>query len=207
VTHKFAKFLILAVGALGLSALPALAGTCAGGDNVTSGFTCSLGSLSFDFTNVAFSPTGGTQSLTLTDQTGIYGDNYVLDFDASVGSAGDLGIDYTVTSTSDNLTTVDNEYSPTGAPLQSLDETVCTVGTNPTPSCGTVLQTLDNETGNEEYSESFGPESSVYIEKDFNVPTSQFNDSIIATPEPTSLGLMLIGALGIGLASRKFRKA
>ncbi len=58
-THKFSKYLILAAGALGLSALPAFATTCGGGETVTTGFTCSLDGVTFDFTNVAFSPLGG----------------------------------------------------------------------------------------------------------------------------------------------------
>jgi hypothetical protein len=211
VTHKFAKLLILAAGALGLSALPALAGTCAGGDTVTSGFTCSIGSLTFDFTLVSFDPANSSDDLILDSNTGIQGgDDYVLDFQVTPNNATDLLLNYTVTSTADNLTQVDNSYLTNGSnpPDQTLDENVCTVGGTPgSPSCGTLLVALNNQVGNEEYSATFGPESSVFISKDFAYPSSQFTDSIVATPEPSSLGLMFLGVLGIGMVSRKFRKA
>jgi len=208
VTHKFAKYSILAICALGLSALPAFATTCGAGDTVTTGFTCSLGGLTFDFTNVAFSPLGGvpTPSLALDALTGITGNNYVLDFAVSVGGettppiADDLLLDYSVTGGS--FTQVDNSYLSTGYAGQYLLENVYADSTRTT-----LLTTLNNSSGAEEYSGTFGPVSSVYIAKDFNGLTSEFNDSIVATPEPSSLGFMLMGVLGIGLVSRKFRKA
>lgn len=211
-THNFAKYLILAVSALGLSALPALAGTCAVGDTVSTGYTCSLGSVNFDFLNVAFTPLGGVPApvLQLDALTGISGDDYVLDFSVSVGgettppAAEDLLLDYTVSGGS--FSQVDNSYLATGANGQSLDETVCS--SDPcTANPSNELVKLDNEVGGVMYSGTFGPDSSVYITKDFNAVTSEFTDSIVSTPEPSSLGFMLIGVLGIGLVSRKFRRA
>ncbi len=65
-THKFSKYLILAIGALGLSALPALADSAcptgvdlqnaiAGENYLAAGFTCSIGDL--DFSNFTYSST------------------------------------------------------------------------------------------------------------------------------------------------------
>jgi PEP-CTERM motif len=205
VTHKFAKLLTLAIGALALSAVPALATTCAGGEVVSTGFTCSLGGLTFDFSSVQFIPSTGDPApvLELDALTGISGDDYTLDFAVSVGAdpaADDLLLDYTVSGGS--FTQVDNGYLASGYEGQGLIENVYTDSTMTTR-----LATLDNSSGTEEYSTTFGPVGSVFIAKDFNGLTSEFNDSIVSTPEPSSLGLMLMGAFGIGLISRKFRRA
>ncbi len=210
-THKFAKFLIFATSALGLSALPALATTCTAdeGVSITAGFTCSLGGLTFDFTNVAFTPSNGEPApvVELDNITGITGDDYTLGFSVSVGgettppAAEDLDLNYTVTGGS--FTQVDNSFLSDGSGDQSLNEDVYT-----DPSRSTLLAVMDNTAGTEEYSSTFGPVSGVYIQKDFNGLTSEFTDSIVSTPEPSSLGLLLFGAFGIVVAThRKFRRA
>jgi hypothetical protein len=210
VTHKLATYSILAISALGLSALPAFATTCGANEAVTTGFTCSLGSLTFDFTNVQFIPSSGVPppSVELNALTGINGNNYVLDFSVDVGgfttppSADDLDVDYSVTGGS--FTQVDSSFLSDGSGTQSLLENVYTDSTKTT-----LLATLNNKSGAEKFSPIFGPVSSVYITKDFSGLTSEFQDSIISapTPEPSSLGFMLMGVLGIGLVSRKFRRA
>jgi len=204
VTHKFAKYLILAAGALSLSALPALATTCGGDLIVTSGTTCTLGALSFDFDTVSFDPAASADSLELTTGTGISGDDYTLDFQVTPDGATDLLLEYTVTSLAPVITGVDNSYLSNGSSPadQSLDEEVCTNST-----CDDELMVLDNTTGGLQYSSPFAAQSSIFIEKDFAFPSSFFTDSVVATPEPSSIGFMLIGALGIALVSRKFRRA
>jgi hypothetical protein len=68
VTHKFSRYMILAIGALGLSALPALADNAcasyAGSDNgstyFTTGFSCYIGNL--DFSNFTYTSSGSPSS-------------------------------------------------------------------------------------------------------------------------------------------------
>jgi hypothetical protein len=77
VTHKFAKFLILAAGALGLSALPALAdqacSTYNGSDNgatyFTTGFSCYIGDLDFSDFTYSSSASGGATAVPAGDVT------------------------------------------------------------------------------------------------------------------------------------------
>jgi hypothetical protein len=206
VTHKFATYFILAVGALSLSALPAVAGpaTCGGGEVVVTGTVCSLGDLTFTFDLVSFAPGSPSDVLQLTTPyTGISGDDYVLDFQDGP-SVTDLQVDYTVTSTSTNIIGVDNSYGPTGL-AQSLVEDVYASEVDGAGS--DLLATVNNTTGDLTFASLPSAVSSVYIEKDFTNPSSVFTDSIVATPEPSSFGLLLIAAFGIAAASRKFRRA
>lgn len=210
-THKFAKYLILAIGALGLSALPALATTCGGGLTLTDGTVCTLGALTFDFESISFNPAASVDTLSLISPgTGVFGDDYVLDFDYLGDVPTDINLVYGVTSTSGTITEVDSTYMPTTATPQSLVVDVC--GDNPATNlgaCSPVLASVPNNTGALTFgSITGGPVSSIYVETDITNPGfSSFTNSFVATPEPSSIGFMLIGALGIVAASRKFRRA
>lgn len=213
-THKFAKYFILAASALGLSALPALATTCGsgGGTVVVTGTVCSLGGLTFDFESVTFVPGTPVPVLELEPSSGVVGDDTVLDFQyLAENTPSDINLVYSVTSTADNITQVDSSYPAVvpNTPPASITENVCSA--NPLPlgcPAGDFLAEVTNSTGNPTYSGVFGPESVIYITKDVaNNGFSSFTDSVVATPEPSSIGFMLIGALGIGLLSRKFRRA
>jgi len=73
VTHKISRYMILAIGALGLSALPALAdsacSTYAGSDNgstyFTPGFSCYIGDL--DFTDFTYTSSGSPATNAIPD--------------------------------------------------------------------------------------------------------------------------------------------
>lgn len=219
-THKISKFFILAIGALSLSALPALATQAcnpspSGDLDVTTGLTCSMGGLTFTWEQASFQPPEGYDSLGLiTPFTSINGDDYDLDFQFSGAPATDILMTYEVSSTSDNITQVDSSFATNGdtTPPSSISETVC--GADPALSggaCTDILAQYSNTTGSLTFSSTFGPEQNIWILKDIETggpsAISAFTDSVVATPEPSAIGLMLMAAFGIAVSARKLRKA
>jgi len=219
VTHKFGKYLILAIGALGLSALPAFATGCDAGIVLvnappagTPATVCTLGALTFTWEELSYDPSAGTLNL-ITPFTGVTGGDYSLDFQFNGANADDVLMTYEVSSTSDNISQVDSSFQGIVTTGASILEQVC--GVDPAlhgGACPTVdvLATYSNLTGGLTFSSTFGPESNIWITKDIQVGTpsiSTFTDSVVATPEPSSIGLLLMAGFGIVAASRKFRRA
>lgn len=219
-THKFAKHLIFAVSAVALTAMAANATTCdtepSGNLPLTSSTSCTLGGLTFTWTQLGFtgSVTTGDAVSIITPDTGVAGDDYTLNFQYSGYAGDDILMTYEVTApTGTTITGVDNGFFPVGdtAPPTGIGETVCTTAT-----CGTVIATLPNTSGPTEtltFSQGY---QSVWIIKDIQVgntnppgvSATSFLDSVVATPEPSSLGFLFMAGLGIvGAARKKFRKA
>jgi hypothetical protein len=224
VTHKFSTYFILAIGALGLSALPAFATeSCTSGDvpvvappadpnPPTTPLVCSMGALTFSWESLSFNPVGGNLEI-VTPWSGIYGDDYSLEFQFSGVNETDVLMTYEVSSTSDDITQVDSQFTPVGGTAPAnITESVCSV--DPAANAGMcpngdVLASYSN-TGGENFSGTFGPEENIWITKDIQTGTpaiSSFYDSVVATPEPSSIGLMLMAAFGIAVSARKLRKA
>lgn len=219
-THKFAKFLIFAIGVLGLSALPALATPAcnqSGGLVLSDGTVCTLGGLTFDFESISFDPNNSADSLEIEGAPASYisGSDYVLDFQYLGVTPTDIDLVYSVTSTADNISQVDSSYQvPTCQltsscePPASIVEDVCASDPLSASGCGIPLAGETNSSGAVTFSGTFGPEQEIWIEKDITNPGfSSFTDSVVATPEPSSLGLLFMAAFGIAAAARKYRRA
>jgi PEP-CTERM motif len=183
---------------------------------ISTGFSCYLGDLTFNFTSVSVIPTGA--DYLIDPSTGVYatstGDDVVLDIDVdSAGLAGggtvDSNITYTVTSTSANVAGVDNSF---GGGSGSITEVVCSTplvyGTN-CSSQNTTLANFTNYTGvNDTVMFPNGPTSPVYIYKDAEGTFSSFTDSIVETssvPEPSSFWFLGAALLGLAVFGRKLR--
>lgn len=224
-THKFAKQFLFAVGAVALTAMAANATSCDSGTVLvnappagTPATTCSLGSLTFTWESLSYSPSSGTLDI-ITPATGIYGSDYVLDFQFSGSGGTDVKMTYEVQDTAGvNISQVDSSFLATAddTPPASIQEVVCSVDPFAPANLGAcpradVLATYNNTSGDLTFSDTFGPEGTIWIIKDIQtggpVAISGFTDSVVATPEPSSIGLLLIAAFGIVATARKLRKA
>jgi hypothetical protein len=227
VTHKIAKHIILAVGAVAFTAASAFATTACDSGSVTvtappaytnpptPALVCTLGGLTFSWEQLKFTPSAPPSTLDITTPfTGIVGNDYDLNFSFVNGPPPpvDILMTYEVSSTGANISAVDSSFSSADTlPPASITETIC--GTDPGLSGGTctdVLTVLAN-TGGSALSGNFGPVQNIWIIKDIGtggpIAISTFTDSVVATPEPSSIGLMLIAAFGIAASARKLRKA
>lgn len=219
-THKFAKHLIFAVIAVALTAAAANATELCNSGTVlvnappagTPATSCTLGGLTFTWEELSYDPTAGTLNI-ITPFTGITGDDYSLDFHFNGPAADDVLMTYEVSSTADNITQVDSSFSGIATTGASILESVCSADPALTGGAcpeGDVLAQYSNTTGALTFSSTFGPESEIWITKDINAGTpavSTFTDSVVATPEPSSIGLLLVAAFGIAATARKLRKA
>jgi hypothetical protein len=216
VSNKFGQYMILAVGALGLAALPAAAdtpcATAALSSYLVSGFTCSVGDL--DFSDFSFN-TGGTDPVTaagvgVTPVTSPDGPG--LDFDPSGfvsgdGLSQDVMVGFTVTAAPGVL--IDDIYmgfgnvttSGTGTALYT--ENFCG---GPEDACSLFVEaptTSDTNAVNLKSTDIGGPVSSLNITKDLTLQTgtdglaatSSFLNEYSTVPEPRAVSLVL----GLGL--------
>ncbi len=203
-THKFSKYLILAVGALGLSALPALADPACNNQAVVNGFACSLGDLTFTFESVSLSGVPpGSLSLIAPPATEVNGNDTVLAFQYTGGGLpADFNLVYEVTTNdgADTISAIDSSFPTPANGGGDITEDVCT-SNDPIPSgCSTVEIASDNKTGITSYSSSFGPLNTIWITKDVTDPSpgfTSFTDSVVTTPEPSSEAAVL----GLGLVA------
>jgi PEP-CTERM motif len=184
------------------------AATLCSNQAVTAGLTCSLGTLTFSFTNVSFAPSNSGDTLQLeTVDTGIVGNDVVLGFQISPGKGFpvDVILDYTIVSTASNMTGIDASYAgANGSIFESAynnGNLVSTLTDGNTGSNNGVVFTGSPAT--------FGPFSSLNIHKDIDaISFSEFTDSVQVSgvPEPASLSMMGLGLLGLGLVGRRKRK-
>jgi hypothetical protein len=181
---------------------------------ITAGFACTLGDLTFTFENVSFVSPNSTTSDTIALEappTGTAGNVDILGFQLFAIYPVDIHLVYEVQSTSSNIIGLDSSFTPSAG--SQIQESAC--GTDPESpvnegSCTPLLGTVINSSGAITYTPTFGPVSTLWVDKDVtDTGFSSFTDSIeeSAVPEPAS-GLLLGAALcGLGLIGRKRSKA
>jgi hypothetical protein len=216
VSNKFGRYMILAVGALGLAALPAAAdtpcATAALSSYLVSGFTCSVGDL--DFSDFSFN-TGGTNPVTaagvgVTPVTSPDGPG--LDFDPSGfvsgdGLSQDVMVGFTVTAAPgvyiDDIYMGFGNVTTSGTGTALYTENFCG---GPEDSCSLFVEapvTSDTNAVNLSSTDIGGPVSSLTITKDLTLQTgtsglaatSSFLNEYSTVPEPRAVSLVL----GLGL--------
>jgi hypothetical protein len=227
VTHKFSTYLILAVGALGLSALPALAATCANGqlggtytntDGSSDSFSCTLDSGNILLSNFVYSAPGtGVPA----DNVGVEvdnpgGDGFGLDFtggwSASSPDTTDVDIKFDVTAL--NGTVIGDVYiilgasSFTGTGAATYEETFCESGS----PC---FEQVENPGVAQTDVVTITPTTSLTIDKDVTlkpgasgtVNVSSFGNQYSTVPEPRAVSLVLGLGLLAGFAFFKRRQS
>ena len=206
---------VLAIAALiiGLgSASVAKADPMCVSQQVVAGLACSLGDLTFTFEAVSFNgANSSTDSLALeTPPTGTIGGVTTLGFQVLATYPVDIHLVYEVQSTSTNITALDSGFIPVEGnppPPGQIAESAC--GSDPLlheGTCTPLLASVTNSTGAITYTASFGPVSTVWVDKDItDNGFSSFTDSIqtSATPEPSSIALFGTGLLAAAGALRR----
>lgn len=215
-SHKFVQYFILAVSALGLSALPAAADSPCASANLNTylatGFTCSVGNLDFsDFSYLAggtnqIAPTSiGVSAVTSPDGPG-------LNFNPAAQVSGsnldtDILVGFTVTGINGAL--IDDIYmgfgnvTTTGTGSALYTENFCG---GPENQCSIFVEapnTNDVNYVNLSSTDIGGPVSTLTITKDLDLETgssglaatSSFLNEYSTVPEPRSVSLVL----GLGL--------
>jgi hypothetical protein len=170
---------------------------------------CTLGDLTFDFEAVNFlGANSGFDLLGLeTPPTAAAPGVVTLGFQVLATYPVDVELDYSVTSTSADITALASTFGPPG--VGEIFESAC--ATDPTivpPGCGSPIATVTNTTGAYTVSPSFGPLSQVFVDKDVtDLGFSSFTDSIqeSTVPEPSSFGFLGVALCGLAVFARKLR--
>lgn len=233
-THKFAKFLILAASALGLSALPALADSaCTTYSNlaqIESAGSCFVtsGGVTLDFSSFDYTPGGndpilnasgiGVSVETSPDGPGLSFNPAIVDTD---GQSTDVNVEFTVTDETPGSLISDVYIALTGAydsgtgSTTTYTETICggaedqcILYTEQPSGPGTDLISLIGNTA------TGGPVSSLRITKDADAVSgatgvsdlSGFVNEYSTVPEPRAVSLVLGLALLAGFAIFKRRQ-
>lgn len=233
-THKFAKYFILAIGALGLSALPALADSaCSTYTTVAqleSAGSCSVtaNGVTLDFSGFTYTPGGsdaiassavGVTEVSSPDGPGLSFNPAIADTD---GESTDVSVGFTVTDDtpgsllSDVYIDLTAPYAIGTGSSVVYTETICSGGesecilyTEEPTGPGTDLISL---IGNSAF--PTGPVSSLTITKDLDVSAgatgfagdSGFENEYSTVPEPRAISLVLGLGLLAGLAIFKRRQ-
>ncbi len=226
-THKFAKYFILAIGALSLAALPALAGTCENGtlggtytadDGSNIGYACTLDSGDITLSDFSYTSSAGVAATGVSvnvDNPGV--DGYGLDFTAGWSAPPDTNTDvdikFDVASSGGVaigdvyiiLTAIDNNG---GTGSASYTETFCETGV---PCSESVEDPGAAQTDSVTLS---SPTTSLMITKDLTlfggslgVNDSSFGNQYSTVPEPRAISLVLGLGLLAGFAIFKRRQA
>jgi len=183
--------------------------TCANQD-VVIGLSCTLGDLTFLFEEIKF--TGANSGSDLLDLStpptsaatpGVV----VLGFTVLATTPVDIELVYKVSSTKTDITAIDSTFGPPQPAGSQIFESACP--TDPTiipPGCGSPYATVTNTTGLYTISSTFGPVSSLYIDKDIeNFGFSTFTDSIEETTVPEPMAMSLLGGGLALLGMLRFR--
>jgi hypothetical protein len=119
----------------------------------------------------------------------------------------DIELVYKVSSTKTDITAIDSTFGPPQPAGSQIFESACP--TDPTiipPGCGSPYATVTNTTGLYTISSTFGPVSSLYIDKDIeNFGFSTFSDSIEETTVPEPMAMSLVGGGLALLGMLRFR--
>jgi hypothetical protein len=227
VTHKFGQFLALATAALGLSALPALAATCANGtlggtytaaNGSDNGFSCTLDGGDLTLSNFVYTDSAGVAANHVSvnvDNPGA--DGYGLDFSGAWSASGDnTDVDISFDVTAANGTDISDVYivlaggSFTGNGHAVYTETYCEGG--PNEPCNTSV--ADPSTaGQTDVITLNSPTNSLTITKDLELlasdgtaNVSKFGNQYSTVPEPRAISLVLGLGLLAGFAFFKRRQ-
>jgi hypothetical protein len=214
---KNTKFLFAAsVALLGMSMVASATPVPCSNQAVVTGFTCGLGNLTFTFENVSFvGANPGLDALALdTPPTGFSDGVADLGFQVLASYPVDIHLVYEVTSTTSGIFSVDSTFTPAAPPPDPrINESVCSTDPELTEgSCpqANVLAQVNNVTGSIATSGNFGPLSQFWVDKDITDPGfSSFTDSVnVGTvPEPSTSVFLGAAILGLGMISRKLRRA
>jgi hypothetical protein len=133
-----------------------------------------------------------------------------LDFQLLASYPVNIELIYKVESTSANIVSLSSTFTPaSGPPVPLIAESAC--GSDPTPpgACSPLLATVTNTSGGITLTPTFGPVSTVWVDKIVNDPGfSSFTDAVqtgSATPEPAYLGVFSASLLGLGFLVRRFK--
>jgi hypothetical protein len=165
--------------------------------------------LTFTFEEVTFTSSQGTTGDALflsTPPTAATPGLSTLGFTIDAAYPVDIELVYKVSSPSANITQIASTFGPPQPAGSSIFESAC--ATDPSivpPGCGTPLTTVNNTTGTYTVSPTFGPASTIYIDKDItdgtvSIPGSGFSTFTDAVYDPSVPEPMTLSLLGGGLA-------
>lgn len=207
-TGKFLNFVLCCAVFMAAASIATATPVSCGGYTIVVGGQCTSDDLTYSFTNLSFSPSGSTDSLTISSAN-VSGSEDVLIFQISAPLPVDILLDYTVTGAP--IFSIDASFGNAPNQSGSINETACGALFSADGTCSDPLSNISSTTSNVVLTgnpATFTPTSTVYISKDLNDQStfSEFSDSVGVAPEPMSIALTGIGLLGIGVLGRRTRK-